>query len=721
MSTRAVLWATIGRVQDLSLVVLSVVLVAAVVAAAGWRLNGDAAVMLYAAALQSDWGRVVYRDVFDMNAPGAHLAFRAIYGLTGGADTAIRGLDIACLLTLMGLTSVIVRRWGHRAMWSSAVLVGLVYLGAGDALSLQREFLLLIPTALALAILSGRSEPVLGATERVARAVGAGLCIGIASTIKPQAAVFVVVAVVALAGRRAGRQRAADAAVALVAALCGVVLAWVPVLAWLRSQGALDPFLDIARHYWPLYDAVTRRPYRSIQGWPRLMYLLEGYASGIAGPRLLWLSAAVGGAWVWRATVSDARRPPVLPLVIFLVVTLMFPGITGKFWDYHWLPFGYAAVLLASVAWATPLPHLAGTGGIAAVAMVLAVAGLPTRAWVADARRAGELQKTDALTDSLQLAMQPGDTVQPLDWTGVALHAMLRARAPLATRFMEDVHLYHHAGHPYMERLRATLLEEWQQAPPRLVIEVEARGWADGPSGRAPFPALEHLLESAYAVRTQGNDFIVYERVAPEASAVVGSSGRRARTAETPDDVEHRVDDVVHIPAQWRSRTTRLRSSRRAMSHGRPARCTGTIARVRGVIAASTACGSMFIVRRSTSTNTGRAPQCSTTFAVAGNVRGEVITSSPGATPITSRARCRAAVQELRPTACRAPTYAANRSSNSRVFGPVPSHPDASVSSTSATSSSPMRGVPNARNLSRTVWSLPACPPAVYPRGGHDA
>jgi hypothetical protein len=455
-------------------------------------------------------------------------------------------------------------------MWSSAVLVGLVYLGAGDALSLQREFLLLIPTALALAILSGRSEPVLGATERVARAVGAGLCIGIASTIKPQAAVFVVVAVVALAGRRAGRQRAADAAVALVAALCGVVLAWVPVLAWLRSQGALDPFLDIARHYWPLYDAVTRRPYRSIQGWPRLMYLLEGYASGIAGPRLLWLSAAVGGAWVWRATVSDARRPPVLPLVIFLVVTLMFPGITGKFWDYHWLPFGYAAVLLASVAWATPLPHLAERAASRRSPWCLpSPACRPARGWPMRAAP-GSCRKTDALTDSLQLAMQPGDTVQPLDWTGVALHAMLRARAPLATRFMEDVHLYHHAGHPYMERLRATLLEEWQQAPPRLVIEVEARGWADGPSGRAPFPALEHLLESAYAVRTQGNDFIVYERVAPEASAVVGSSGRRARTAETPDDVEHRVDDVVHIPAQWRSRTTRLRSSRRAMSHGPP-------------------------------------------------------------------------------------------------------------------------------------------------------
>ena len=418
MTTARDRWAeTIGRARDLSLVVLSLVLIAAIVTSGRWRLNGDAAVMLYAAALQSDWGRVVYRDVFDMNAPGAHLAFRAVYGLTDGADAAIRVLDITCLLALMGLTSLIVRRWGRRAMWSGAVLVGLMYVGAGDALSLQREFLLLIPTALALAIVSSRSGLVPGRLERVGRAFVAGVCVGVASTIKPQAAAFVVVVVVALTGGPPGRRRVADATVTLVAALCGAVLAWVPVLAWLRSHGALDPFLDIAWHYWPLYDAITQRPYRTIEGLPRLMYLLEAYASGLAGRRLPWVAAAIGGAWVWRATDSDGRRPAVVPFVVFLVVTLLFPGITGKFWDYHWLPFGYAAVLLASVAWATPMPHDAGTARVAAVVMVLAVAGLPTRAWVGDARRTDELRQTDALVESVQRALQPGDTVQPLDWT----------------------------------------------------------------------------------------------------------------------------------------------------------------------------------------------------------------------------------------------------------------------------------------------------------------
>ena len=45
------------------------------------------------------------------------------------------------------------------------------------------------------------------------------------------------------------------------------------------------------------------------------------------------------------------------------------------------------------------------------------------------------------------------------------------------------------------------------------------------------------------------------------------------------------------------------------MSHGRPIWCTGMIARVRGVIAASIRAGSMLYVRGSMSTKTGVAPQ----------------------------------------------------------------------------------------------------------------
>ncbi len=55
-----------------------------------------------------------------------------------------------------------------------------------------------------------------------------------------------------------------------------------------------------------------------------------------------------------------------------------------------------------------------------------------------------------------------------------------------------------------------------------------------------------------------------------------------------------------------------------------------------------------------TSQKTGVAPQCSITFAVAGQVIGVVITSSPGPTPTASSARCSAAVPEVTASTCSA-------------------------------------------------------------------
>src|SRR5262249_38517728 len=92
---------------------------------------------------------------------------------------------------------------------------------------------------------------------------------------------------------------------------------------------------------------------------------------------------------------------------------------------------------------------------------------------------------------------------------------------------------------------------------------------------------------------------------------------------------------------------------------------------------------------------TGVAPQCSITLAVATKVSGVVITSSPGPTPRPASARWSAAVHEFVATACSQPTYSANSCSKRLVFGPVPSQPERSVSTTSSISSSPIAGAPN--------------------------
>ena len=79
------------------------------------------------------------------------------------------------------------------------------------------------------------------------------------------------------------------------------------------------------------------------------------------------------------------------------------------------------------------------------------------------------------------------------------------------------------------------------------------------------------------------------------------------------------------------------------------------IARVRGVIAASTWSGSMAKSSARTSTKTGLAPAWRMTLAVALNVKLTVMTSSPGPMPRPRRTASWATVPLAMKIACRTP------------------------------------------------------------------
>src|SRR5262245_21690486 len=148
------------------------------------------------------------------------------------------------------------------------------------------------------------------------------------------------------------------------------------------------------------------------------------------------------------------------------------------------------------------------------------------------------------------------------------------------------------------------------------------------------------------------------------------------------------------LSAAWAASSTSgmpcVRSGSR--SAGWPARSTGTIAFVLSVISSGTRSGSIFRSESRTSAKTGVAPAWTITLAVAGQVIGVVITSSPGPTPTASSARCSAAVPEATASTCSAWTYSAKRRSSSAARGPVVSQPERRVSATASISSSPIAG-----------------------------
>ena len=75
-----------------------------------------------------------------------------------------------------------------------------------------------------------------------------------------------------------------------------------------------------------------------------------------------------------------------------------------------------------------------------------------------------------------------------------------------------------------------------------------------------------------------------------------------------------------------------------AMSQGQPARWTGMMPRVRGVIRGAMVSGVMFWLSASTSAKTGTPPASSTQAAEATKLRGVTITSSPGCRSSARRA-----------------------------------------------------------------------------------
>ncbi|HMZ08952.1 MAG TPA: hypothetical protein PK078_15155, partial [Anaerolineales bacterium] len=110
--------------------------------------------------------------------------------------------------------------------------------------------------------------------------------------------------------------------------------------------------------------------------------------------------------------------------------------------------------------------------------------------------------------------LEPGDHVQPLDWTGGSLLAMLETRVPIATSYVFDFYFYHHVSKPYIQSLRADFMDQLQTSQPRFIIEVRSddKPWVSGADTSRDFPDLRAFLAAHYSVTMEREDYVIYER-----------------------------------------------------------------------------------------------------------------------------------------------------------------------------------------------------------------
>jgi len=511
-----------------ALVVLAGLMLLKMAASLHWRMEHDTPLLHYAAFLMDSYDAVPYRDIFETSMPGTFAFHYTVGRLFGYGDFAFRCVDLTLLCLLLAATYLYMARFGHLVAFSSSVTFGLVYLAHGQSMSLQRDYIGVIPVALALLCIPRRESSSVG----LWRFVLTGFLFGLSGLVKPHLCITLPVvlwAILALRWESQNRIRASINAIMCCAA--GFLIPLVAATLWLATKSALPDFGLILFDYLPLHSALTGW-HENISRLRRVLYLVESTIK-LGGYGILTLVALWGMSTVLAQ--GDRRRltgesVSVIALLSCLFLYAIYTTLAGKFWSYHWMPFAYfcsisTGLCLFSLSAPTvrPLPQALR---IASLFIALTIhLSLPRYALSAywDIHSGVESHapkggRVDEIATWLKANLRQGDTVQPLDWTGGTIHAMLLSEARLATTFMYDYHFYHHISEPLINKLRSSFIDQLQTARPKFVISVETnKPWVSGLDSTRSFPELEELLKDHYVAAFRGDGYVIYERRAEDA------------------------------------------------------------------------------------------------------------------------------------------------------------------------------------------------------------
>ncbi len=301
--------------------------------------------------------------------------------------------------------------------------------------------------------------------------------------------------------------------------LAGFALPFLISLVHLWSIGALSSFMDIAVNYWPLYTNLSG-VHETISGGERVGYLISNFF--VFGHQRLWLVAGLFGLLSGVLLIrpdSDTRRRVVFVALLALAYSF-YTVLAGKFWRYHWIPFFYFVIQLGALCFAEQKSRGHFIKKLIPILVLVGVVALTVRVPREFKYRFSGSEipapmggRVDQIAAFLERNLRPGDRVQPLDWTGGALHAMLIARAEVATPFVYDFHFYHHISNPYIRGLRDRFIENLEEASPRFIIEIIShKPWVGGEDTTADFYRVREYISAYYSKGLVGRGYTIWVR-----------------------------------------------------------------------------------------------------------------------------------------------------------------------------------------------------------------
>lgn len=497
------------RIVHTALALLAVLLIVQAAYSLQWPITHDEAPLLYEAFLMQD-GQTPYKDFFDFQMPGSFFVYYLLGIFSNFSPLRLRILDLAILAAIVTITYFSMRRFGTLSALAAPIFFALKYMQGGPSLSLQREYLLL--AFIALSLLIGMRDS-LSPRHRLSL----GILFGLSAVIKPHAALGLLPYLlfdIADIRQRPNMTLPKAAWMSILPAAAGFAIPVSLVILYLAISHSLLLFLAIALNYWPLYSQINGAMEVTSTA-ERMAYLLDqAWRLGGSG---LWLLPAAFGLYL------NQNKPTYL-LASLALCYAVYPILTGQFFPYHYIPFVYIIILLASLALSIESQTSniktfnlrLSTISFIALFLVALTELRPSQTFLRQIQGYPITTSSDragAIARFLEMNLEAGETVQPLDWTGGSLLAMLETRTPIGTSYVFDFYFYHHISEPYIQSLRTDFMIQLQESNPRFIIEVTAedKPWVSGPGTSREFPELRAYLAENYSITMEREDYLIYE------------------------------------------------------------------------------------------------------------------------------------------------------------------------------------------------------------------
>ena len=381
------------------------------------------------------------------------------------------------LAALMIVTWRIMRRIDTTIAWITALSFGSLYFKAGAAMTLQRDYVGILPIAVSLLIVLQEQWKI------PIRAALAGVLFGVAASMKPHLIVGLPIIMWLLIEPDIKIKTWKLYINVIGLTTLGFIVSFVIPLLWLLHVNAMPSFLDMLLNYMPLYldlDGFVE----THDGW-KIQW--QGYFMiFLSFVTLQWLMLL--GMAIWQGNLvthpRTIKKKLLIALVLLVMAYIIYPFPANKFYNYHWMPFRYFGILLAGYL-LLPVFHLSESSFkrklMCCVAYVLFMSGVAYPVPVemvqniylmTNAENEKQHVLGDDVGDYLLAHASPGDLVQPLDTGGAALRGMLQAKVVMATPYSTFQDLFHHYDDAIIQKMRTVFIHKLMSSPPKFIVDT---------------------------------------------------------------------------------------------------------------------------------------------------------------------------------------------------------------------------------------------------------